>query len=66
MEDNALIVQRTTRRRSRGVITRVQRPLRPALGKSWALRDQSTHTVEILLGVMRQGMEEKWGENLRG
>ena len=38
IEDNALIVQRTTRRRSRGVITRVQRPLRPALGRSWALQ----------------------------
>lgn len=38
IEDNALIVQRTTRRRSRGVITRVQRPLRPTLGRSWALQ----------------------------
>lgn len=36
IEDNALIVQRTMHRRSRGVITRMRRPLRPARGNSWA------------------------------
>lgn len=40
--------------------------LRARYGLLWespGRRNQSTHTVEVPLGVMGEGMEKKWGEN---